>query len=84
MPDTTISKKAKNAKKCKEPQPKQELKVESFPIITTRGLIMKRNPIPDWQVKAMRIAMEQKWRPEVGAHWYHLQGMTYSNFPNWK
>jgi len=53
MPKTTT------ANKGKEPQ---ELEVESFPIITTLGPIMawkQRHPIPDWEVEAMRIAMEQ-------------------------
>jgi hypothetical protein len=79
MPNTTIYKKAK---KCKQPQPEPELEI-TYPTMTHRRLLAEKNKLPDEMIEAIRIAMNQKSKPKVSASWYHTQGMTYSNGPNW-
>ena len=79
MPNTTISKKAK---KCKQPEREPEVEI-SYPMMTPRRCVAERYKLPDDMIEAIRIAMKQKWRPDVSASWYIIQGRDYSRGPNW-
>jgi hypothetical protein len=79
MPNTTISKKAN---KCKQPEREPEVEI-SYPIMTPRHFVAEKNKLPDEMIEAIRIAVNQKSRPNVSASWYHTQNMTYSTGPNW-